>query len=101
MGKTVNKTQKIQNLQKRHTKTKEIHKDTKNSTVISEVWEKSRAPLTITVPTTRVWADQYHLDHEAGPMFTPLKGPAHKDHHTVPREDKRRDRLFLSQKHHH
>lgn len=45
----------------------------------------------ITIHTTRVWADQNHLEHGADPMFAPFKGPAHKDHHTIPGEDKMRD----------
>ena len=50
----------------------------------------------ITIHTTRVWADQNHLEHGADPMFAPFKGPAHKDHHTIPGEDKMRALCLLT-----
>ena len=42
-----------------------------------------------------MWADLYHLNHGSDPIFTPFKGPAHKDHHTIPGEGEMRDMYVI------
>ena len=63
--------------------------------MISEVWEKKQGTTQGQIHTARMWADLYHLNHGSDPIFTPFKGPAHKDHHTIPGEGKMRDMYVI------